>query len=294
MERELWLVLYKLARACDPTPYWELVRFFDYHIVGVYLWAVLHDRPVRWACDPTNWPKHLWQGKLPSQSTMSRRLRTTEVQRLLSTMERRLATLAQGGLVWIVDGKPLVVGSHSKDHDVRRGRVGRGYAKGYKLHAIYGRGPLPVAWELVPLNESEPEVAKRLIPLLEGGGGYLLGDKAYDSNPLHDVANAHGYQLVAERKRPGTGLGHRRHSPGRLRSIELLRKEFGQDLYRRRDDIERQFGWLTNHGAGLAPLPAWVRCPHRVRLWLQAKLIIHATYVYLYPRSPHSPTQAVA
>jgi hypothetical protein len=291
MERELWLALYRLACECDPSPYWELVRFFDHHIVGVFLWAVLHDRPVSWACDPINWPNRLWQGKLPSQSTMSRRLRTTEVQRLLNRMERKLASWGGGGMVWIVDGKPLVVGAHSKDRDVTWGRVGRGYAKGYKLHAIYGRGPLPVAWELAPLNESEPEVARRLVSFLKGGGGYILGDKAFDSNPLHSMANSCGYQLVAERKRPGTGLGHRTHSLGRLRSIELLRTEFGQNLYRCRDDIERQFGWLTNHGAGLAPLPAWVRRPHRVGLWLQAKLITHAAYVYLYP---HSPMQAIA
>jgi hypothetical protein len=287
MERELWLALYNLARRCDPSPYWELVRFFDHHIVGVYLWAVLHDRPVSWACDPANWPKRLWRGTLPSQSTMSRRLRTAEVQCLLNRIEKTLVALGGSGLVLIVDGKPLIVGTHSKDTDATWGRAGRGYAKGYKLHAIYGRGPLPVAWEVAPLNESEPEVARRLIPLLKRGGGYILGDKAFDSNPLH--ASACGYQLVAERKRPGTGLGHRRHSPGRLRSIQLLHTKFGQDLYRCRDDVERQFGWLTNHGAGLAPLPAWVRRPHRVRLWVQAKLLIHAAYVYL-----HSPSTTTA
>ena len=291
MERELWLALYRLARRCDPAPYWELVRYFDYHVVGVYLWAVLHDRPVSWACDPINWPKRLWRGKLPSQSTMSRRLRTTEVQCLLNRIENALAALSGSGWVWMVDGKPLVVGTHSRDTDATWGRAGRGYAKGYKLHAIYGRGPIPGAWELVPLNESETEVARRLVPLLKRGGGYLLGDKAFDSNPLHTAANACGYQLVAERKRPGTGLGHRRHSPGRLRSIQLLRTKFGQHLYRCRDNIERQFGWLTNHGAGLAPLPAWVRRPHRVRLWVQAKLIIHAAYVYLHS-SPTTPAVA--
>ncbi len=287
MERELWLALYKLARECDPAPSWELVRFFDHEIVGVYLWAVVHDRPVSWACNPINWPKGLWKRKLPSQSTMSRRLRTTEVQRLLNVMEGQLASLERGGFVLIVDGKPLVVGTHSKDRDAHWGRAGRGYAKGYKLHAIYGRGPLPIQWDVAPLNVSEPEVAAGLVSLLKEGGGYILGDKAFDSNPLHRLATSHGYQLVAERKRPGTGLGHRCHSPGRLRSIHLLQREFGQNLYHGRDDIERQFGWLTNHGTGLAPLPAWVRRPHRVRLWIQAKLIAHAVYVSLYhPSSP--------
>ena len=291
MERELWQALYKLARECDPAPYWELVRFFDYEIVAVYLWTVLHDRPVSWACDPINWPKCLWKRNLPSQSTMSRRLRTTEVQALLHRMEGKLASLDRGGFVWFVDGKPLVVGTHSKDRDAQWGRAGRGYAKGYKLHVVSRRGPLPVEWDVVPLNVSEPEVAARLISLLERGGGYILGDKAFDSNPLHDVSNARGYQLVAERKRPGTALGHRPHSRGRLRSIDLLRTEFGRDLYDCRGDIERQIGWLTNHSAGLAPLPAWVRRQHRVRLWIQAKLIAHAAYAYL---SPHTTPQAAA
>ncbi len=215
---------------------------------------------------------------------MSRRLGTTEVQRLLYLMEQHLIQLRQTGWVNIVDGKPLVIGSHSKDPDCAWGRAGRGYAKGYKLHAIYGTAPLPLSWEVVPLNISEPEVAARLIPTLSGGG-YILGDKAYDSNPLHDIALHTGHQLVADRKRPRTDLGHRRHSPGRLRSMALLQNEFGKTLYRCRDDIERCFGWLTNHAGGLPPLPNWVRRVHRVRCWVQAKLIIHAIYVYLY-RSP--------
>jgi hypothetical protein len=217
---------------------------------------------------------------------MSRRLHTIEVQRLLATMERRLAQLEGGGWVMLVDGKPLTVGSHSKDPDAAWGRVRRGWAKGYKLHAIYDGGSIPVAWEITPLNEAEPETAARLVLSIKGGGGYLLGDKAYDSNPLHDAALAVGCQLLAERKRPNSGLGHRRHSPGRLRSIELLRQEFGQKLYAFRDQVERNFGWLTNHAGGLAPLPNWVRRISRVRLWVQAKFLVHATYIYL--TSTHS------
>ena len=216
---------------------------------------------------------------------MSRRLRTTEVQRLMSAMEGVLLRLQGHGWVKVVDGKPLIVGTHSKDPDCEWGRAGHGYAKGYKLHAVLGGGPLPWGWELTPLNVGEPEVAARLVPALPRGG-YLLGDKQYDSNPLHDVALQCGYQLVAERKRPGTDLGHRRHSPGRLRSIELLQKDFGKALYQDRDNVERHFAWLTNHGGGLAPLPNWVRRYSRVRCWVQAKLIIHAIYVYLCHAPP--------
>jgi hypothetical protein len=215
---------------------------------------------------------------------MSRRLRTTEVQRLLQTMEQRMTSGSVPSWVRWVDGKPLTVGTHSKDPDAAWGRAGRGFAKGYKMHTLYGNETVPQSWEIQPMNVAEPEVATRLI-LLVKGGGYVLGDKAFDSNPLHDTANAVGCQLVAQRKRPNTNLGHRKHSNGRLRSMSLLRTEFGQALYRLRGDVERKFGWLTNHSAGLAPLPNWVRRTYRVRLWVQAKLIIHSLYTNLNSRA---------
>ena len=28
MERELWLVLYRIARECDPRPWWAVTQFF--------------------------------------------------------------------------------------------------------------------------------------------------------------------------------------------------------------------------------------------------------------------------
>jgi hypothetical protein len=292
MERELWSVLYQLAKTCDSLRRWGGEVWRDYEIVAVYCWAVLHERPTSWACERRNWPNGLWPYKrLPSQSTMSRRLRTTEVQRLLHVMGERLVQLpGRKDWITIVDGKPLVVGSHSKDADSHWGHVGRGFAKGYKLHALYGSGPMPRCWELTPLNVGEPEVAARLIPAVKGGG-YLLGDKQYDSNPLHDVALEAGYQLVTERKRPRAALGHRRHSIGRLRSMALLQNDFGKALYACRDDVERQFGWLTSHAGGLSPLPSWVRREHRVNCWVQAKLIIHTIYVYLFHPPP---TLAVA
>jgi hypothetical protein len=216
---------------------------------------------------------------------MSRRLRTTEVQRLLYQMGQHLARQQANGWVAVVDGKPLLVGGDSKDQDSRWGHAIRGYARGYKLHAVFGAGPVPLQWDVTPLNAAEPEVAAVLVGNLQGNG-YLLGDKQYDSNPLHQVASGMGYQLVAERKRPNTALGHRPHSPSRLRSMELLQKDFGQALIHSREDVERQFGWLTNHAAGLAPLPNWVRRIWRVRSWVQAKILIHAAYVYFYRPPP--------
>lgn len=262
----------------------ESKSFFDSTIVGVYFWAVIHDRPVSWACDPGNWPQKLLKliGRFPSQPTMSRRLGTVEVHCLLAAMEGKLAHSRRSGWVWIVDGKPLPIGGYSKDHDAKWGYATGGFAKGYKLHALYGASPLPVAWEVLPMNAAEPEVAARLIAWFQCRG-YVLGDKGYDNNSLHRTATACGSQLVAERKRPKTGLGHCEQSPGRLRSMELLQQEFGKALHACRDSIERNFGWLTNHSGGLAPLPSWVRRIHRVTTWVQAKLISHYFYTQLKP-----------
>ena len=216
---------------------------------------------------------------------MSRRLHTTEVQRLVHLIERQLGVLRQHDrFVLLVDGKPLPIGTHSKDRDAKWGKAGRTFALGYKLHAIYGEGPLPVEWEVAPLNVSEPDMAAVMIGRLRQEA-YIVGDKSYDSNVLHSLATARGCQLVAEQKRKGA-LGHRRHASGRLRCFELLKTDFGKALIHHRDEVERKFGWLTNHAGGLAPLPAWVRRTARVRLWVQAKLIIHAMYVYRHCRPP--------
>jgi hypothetical protein len=134
------------------------------------------------------------------------------------------------------------------------------------------------------MNAAEPVVAARLINRGKFAG-YVLGDKSYDNNFLHKAMTACGLQLVAERKRPGTGLGHCEQSAGRLRSMALLQQEFGQALLACRNSIERNFGWLTNHAGGLAPLPAWVRRIWRVTLWVQAKMISHCLYTQLNPLS---------
>ena len=106
-------------------------------------------------------------------------------------------------------------------------------------------------------------------------GGFARGYK------LHAVA-APRHQIVAPPRR-GKNVGRRRHEPSRLHhepsrihSVEITKREFGRALLRFRVQIERCFGNLTSFAAGLGPLPSWVRRPHRVKLWVQAKLLINA------------------
>jgi hypothetical protein len=287
MERELWKALYWLAEEFDKS--WGSWRYSTADVLGAYFWAVLNDRPTCWAADRQAWPDDLRPVLLPPQNTLSRRLRQPATVELMTTVEQHLATLLMLGrhLVHLIDGKALAVSMVSKDPDAGHGRGAGTRQKGYKLHAVWNGGPMPVAWGLAPMNTSEKHMARLLLPSLPGGG-YLLGDAQYDANPLYDAATEAGFQLIAKKRRSRGrgGLGHRRQSPGRLRSIELLTTAFGRELYCQRNAIERCFGTLTCTGGGLGPLPAWVRRFNRVRNWLQAKIILSGVRWLL----KHQPT----
>jgi hypothetical protein len=294
MEDELWPEAYRVV--CEEGKRQSRAdaraTYADGVIVLVLLWAASHDRPISWACAARHWAgcgRGHRPRRLPSASTMSRRLRTVGVLGLLERVLARLAEEVPPALVRRVDGKPLPVGGFSKDRDARWGQAVDHKARGYKLFLVWGAGVVPDAWKLGPMNESEPQAAARdLVPRLPGGGGgYLLGDGLYDSNPLHAVCDAHGVQLLAPRKQPGAGLAHCDHVPGRLRSIALLETAapgdlpaaapapFARALYDRRGDIERDLGGWCSFAGGLQPLPSWVRTPHRVAYWSAAKLLIN-------------------
>lgn len=275
MERELWIVLYHMALASDKL---TKAYYRPAVIVGVYAWAVLHDRPVSWACQRRNWPAKLLEEPcfcLPSQSTMSRRLRQLQTEHVLEEVSQWLTEAWSICWVKVIDAKPLPVGGCSKDGDAHRGRAVNGFAKGYKFHAIWGAGPMPLVWGLAGMNSNESMMGRQMIPLLRGGG-YLLGDCQYDSNQLHQLAAEQHHQLVAPRKKPHARLRPQLHTPQRLRALELLQTPFGKALFNQRDRIERNFGWLTSCAGGLGPLPAWVRRFQRVRLWVFMKLIFNA------------------
>jgi hypothetical protein len=279
MERELWPVLYRTVRAVARDFQQKYVHIPGWVVLLTFLWAALHDRPVSWACQPAHWRStRLRPVHLPSPATLSRRLDGVAVGLLWHAVEQRLR--ADGcPPTWLafLDGKPLPVGGCSKDREARYGRAAGTMAKGYKLHSIWSTNGLPEAWEVTPLNSDEPKVARQqLLPQLTGAG-YLLADGNYDVNALFDEAWQRGYQLLTPP--PKAPPGRRRQSPQRLRSIDLMNRPFGRDLYRQRIAIEQSYGNATSFAGGLAPLPAWVRGLDRVRSWVWAKLLINAVRV---------------
>ena len=250
MERELWGLVYHVVQELDSGHgHW---KYSAGDIVVVFLWAVVHDRPTSWAAIKTNWSNDLCPKSLPSQSCLSRRLRRAETQQLMTAVEEAWLALVCVERWWlkVIDAKPLPISCISKDTDARYGRGAGGYQNGYKFYAVWGVGPLPVAWALAPMNVSEKIMARSLICDLRGGG-YLLGDNEYDSNVLYDLAHEANHQLLAP-QRKSTSLGHQRHSPYRLRCIELRKQPFGKSISNYRWEIERNFGGLTSGGGPTA------------------------------------------
>lgn len=188
MERELWKLLYAIASKLGKR--WGDWKYSTADIVVVYFWCVVHDRPMTWGVVKANWPDDLRPRRLPSQATLSRRMRRSDTQELMTEIEQIWLALTgvQRMLISMIDGKPLSVSGVSKDADAAYGRGAGGMQKGYKLHVIRTSGPLPVAWGLAAMNVSEKAMARLLIPTLPGSG-YLLGDPEFDCNALFELAH---------------------------------------------------------------------------------------------------------
>lgn len=278
MERERWMLLYRLS--VDLSYNWPYGVYFSCAcIVGVFLWAVVHDRPVTWACQRKNWGGDCPFRRLPSQPTMSQRLRSPRVRELLMAMEAELNRQTTSRVaVHVIDAKPLPIGSSSKDSEARWGRAAGGFAKGYKFYAVWGGAATPHVWELRSMNVQEQQMAKLMIPRLPAGG-MLLGDAIYDSSKLYELAHEHGLQLIAPPCRQAKTKRKYRQSEYRRQAHEFLAHGGREWFHKQRTQIERRFGNCTSFGGGLAPLPSWVRTYSRVWLWLQAKLLINAVRI---------------
>lgn len=283
--RTLWSELYRHVRHVAEERPRGGRRFADWIIVLTFLWAAFNHKPVSWAVQRRNWPlwSLRWIPRLPSNTTMCRRLRSYSVMEFLAAVLHSAQSELPRSLVCIIDGKPLAIGGGSKDRQAGYGRAVGGKAMGYKLHAMVHQGGRVECYRVAPMNVPEQRMAQRLLRDSAAGPGYVLADGNYDSAQLFALTALGDSQLVAGRRHPGAGLGHRRQRPARLRSLALTDSgsAFGQGLVDSRDQIERYFGNLSSFESGLGPLPAWVRTHRRVSRWITAKLAINAARICL-------------
>src|ERR1700761_478444 len=283
MEAKVYRVLLLIVMNLSHSPRGPRRQFCDQWVIMVYLWSVINDRPVCWACQEHNWPAGLLDRPLPSCSVMSRRLRTLSVLQLLERLLQYLSDLSPVPLVKTIDSKPLYVGAYSKDRDAKRGRIAaRCFARGYRLHALcHGRAVR--FWTITSMNLHDSSPAAAWLPRLGGGGGVAGGGNAYDTNDCHRHAALADHQLVAPPRYQNRHVRDKKANVAqRLRALDLLASplekcgqvnRFGVGLYNCREAAESCFGELTI--AGLNYLPAWVRGPRRVALYTAAKITLH-------------------
>jgi len=278
MDDERFLTLYRLVMELSP-PRAKRCQYSEGIILAVYLWSVLRNKPMSWACNPRNAPAVLRGRPLPSDSRMSRRLSTLSFAKLLAqvilTLQKRLLVAATLVGCWVIDAMGFAINPFSKDKAAKRGYCRNGKARGYKLFLLIDAAGVPVAWFVDSMNIAEQTVAMRMLPLIDRPG-YLLGDSIYDSNALFAAARAQQLQLVAPRKTPGGNVGQRATDEARLHAIAMLETPHadGRHLYKRRTQIERSFARLTAEAVGLSHLPGFVRTPKRVRRWFDAKMLM--------------------
>lgn len=274
MEGQLWSWMIAFLPEHGKRP--MRCRFDDRTIVMVALWAILHDRPMNWACHAANWPTSKRPARLPSASTISRRWRHPSMPAILDEIHQRtVVAIWMGSRYAAIDARPLTVGGGSKDPDAKAGRAVGHLAKGHKLFAIVASGGVVAAYEIGAMADSELTRARSLLANSPPQLTRILGDGVYDSMPLHQVAKVHKRRLYAPIRQNRVG---RRQQPERLRLLKLFQTTIGERLLASRDDIERSFGLMSNFACGFKGLPNWARRTHRVYRWMWGKILIYHAY----------------
>lgn len=274
MDSHVWREIYQNLGQIDRGLRWFGRRpvYSDRLITAMYLWSVMHDRPLCWACRRENYGSCFRPRKLPSVSQFCKRLQTERCRQILRGLHERLSHLEWSTEVSFLDGHALPVGANTKDSDARAGRAPGGFARGYKLHAWATEdGRIPV-WSVMPLNVNEKPVAHELLRY-HRADGLVLADGEYDSRMLYDAIAEDGGQLFTPLPK-NAGQGHVPQSPARNVAAAAWQWIAGY-VYRERWGVERIFAHLSAWGGGLTGLPPWVRTLDRVRRWVGAKLIIY-------------------
>ena len=113
------------------------------------------------------------------------------------------------------------------------GKTKRG--KGTKLMAVADGAGFPIAISVGSASPHEVKLVEKTLDerLVDKNPERLIGDRAYDSNPLDETFAQRGILLIAPHKSIGK-------KPKTLDGRELRR-------YRRRWKVERLFAWLQNY-----------------------------------------------
>ena len=306
MDRELWTSILLAVQRAAAHVGWNGGRrkpvYANWLIVAMYVWSVVHDRPLSWACRRQSYNGLFRPRRFPSISQFTRRVRSDDCQCILQRVHDHFAQRGVMTEAIYIDGKPLPVSPVSKDRDAKRGKISGAFARGYKLYAAVNANRRIVVWSVMGLNEDEKTLARHaLLPNLPPltRDGLVLADSHYDSAPLHEeVSEPLGVWLVHPLRGQDRAGGKNRW--WKLRQMPVSRRvlvqaweqepELMRFVYKSRQEIERVFGVLICTAGGLGMLPAWVRHLHRVRRWVGVKIILYNARLDM--RNTHQPLAA--
>jgi len=269
MEDRLWDIVCVVLSRCKLS---SRQRYSDGEILLVFLWAVLHDRPMNWACQVGHWPPRRRLRRLPHPSTLSRRCRSPEWVKFLEEAHVKLREiLANQSRTVFIDGKPLLISDYSRDPDAKDGRAMRRFRRGYKLHAVIDAQGVVQSFDVKSLNVQERKVARDLLIDVPDCVRRVFADGNYDSGPLHQLLEPFGVKLYTPLiKNYASPRSHHR----RRRLARIMNRKMGVRIAHAREHVERQFALIGNLGFGLKGLPHWVRRLHRVHRWVSCKLLL--------------------
>lgn len=189
---------------------------------------------------------------------------------------------------WVIDSKGFTLPWHSTDRNATLGPCDGRYSRGYRLHLIVDRYEQVWSARVTPLNVSEVTVAQELLSDIAAMGehrprGLFLADKGYDASNVFNAARRVGLVMLCRRRVTNCSDPVPAASPARYRAFLILEKfpkshgTIAEQFVKLRDTAERTFAHLCGRGGGLTGLPPWVRRMPRVRAWVLAKLVLHAS-----------------
>jgi len=267
MEGHVWRMIERLLLSVEGKA--RRCTYSDREILLVSLWAILHDRPMVWACQAENWSEAFRPPRLPDPSTLSRRWQQTSLRNKAYALHKySVETLGVPCRYAAIDGRPLPVGGCSKDPDARSGRSAGGWGKGYKMHALVDFRHVILSYAIRPMNQAEQTVAVHLLEEAPAIVTRVVGDGVYDSMRLHATAAAHGRKLYTPLRENRVG---KRKQPRRVHLLRLGNRAVGRRLLESRNEIERTFGQSSTICFGFKGLPAWARRSQRVFRWIWGK-----------------------
>ncbi len=275
MEGQVWVMVQRFLRLAQGVS--GRFSYSNEEILTVVLWAVLHDRPMVWACQAEHWPRRWRPRRLPHPSTISRRWRSVSMEEDARRIHEATSwVFAASSRYAAIDGRPLLVGGYSKDPDAKSGWACGGMGKGYKLHALVNGHHAVLTYEVEPLPVAEQKVAVRLLQRAPSSITRVVGDGAYDSQNLHRVAGETGRKMYTPI--PQNRVGRRRQKR-RLQLLRLSQRDVGRRFLSWRDTVERTFGHHSTIGFGYKGLPSWARRLHRVRRWIWGKTLLYNAWL---------------